>query len=287
MRLIRVTGRGDTASPGTEKVILGTAGVTSCQDLPATSDCLPSDKDHDGGQIQFSGDGTMFVSTGDGGGYDEKVEPGALAAQSLDSLGGKILRITRDGKGVSSNPYWNGNADANRSKIWAYGFRNPFRLTLRPGSDVPYVGDVGAHEYEEIDVAKAGGNFGWPCYEGPRHTTVYASTALCKSLYARGKNAVDPPAFSYPHAGSESVTGGAFYTGTTFPQRYHGAYFFADWVRGWLRVLRFDKSGHRLGKPEPFATNTSGPVAIEMGADGKLYYLALNAQQLRRIDYSP
>jgi glucose/arabinose dehydrogenase len=283
MRLTRVTARGDTASVRTEKILLGTASPKSCQDVSATSDCLPSDVDHDGGDIQFADDGAMFVSTGDGGGHDEDVEPTALDAQNLDFLGGKILRITRDGKGFPSNPFWNGDADANRSKVWAYGLRNPFRFGLQPGSDIPYVGDVGAHEYEEIDVATRGANLGWPCYEGPARSPVYKTTSLCKALYARGESAVSPPAFAYKHSGAESVTGGTFVTGRRLPQRYEGAYIFGDWVRGWLKILRFDESGRRVSVPKPFAMNAAGPVAMEMRADGSLYYLALNAGELHRI----
>jgi glucose/arabinose dehydrogenase len=286
MRLIRVTAHGNTASLSTAKTLLGSVGGKSCSRLPRGSDCLPSDKDHNGGAIEFARDGTMFVSTGDGGGYDEKIESAALGAQDLGFLGGKLLRVTRDGKGVPSNPFWNGDPNANRSKVWAYGFRNPFRFSLRPPSEVPYVGDVGAHAYEEIDVIKRGGNYGWPCYEGPIRTVVYHATAVCKSLYPRGAQAVDSPAYTYPHLGSESVTGGVFYDGATFPSMYRGAYMFGDWVRGWIKVLNFDATGRRLGAPRSFATDTSGPVAIRNGPNGALYYLAINAEELRRVVYT-
>ena len=61
-------------------------------------------------------------------------EQGAPAAQNLDALTGKILRVTRSGQGLPTNPFWTGDADDNRSKVWAYGLRNPFRLSVRPGS---------------------------------------------------------------------------------------------------------------------------------------------------------
>ena len=160
VRLVRITADGDTASPASEKVLLGGAGTRSCRDLPVTADCISSDRDHDGGDIVFAKDGTLFVSTGDGGGRDDEIEPTTLGVQDVDDLAGKVLHITRDGEGVASNPFWNGDADANRSKVWAYGFRNPFRFTLRPGSEVPYVGEVGGATFEEIDVATPGANFG-------------------------------------------------------------------------------------------------------------------------------
>ena len=67
-RLVRVTAQGDTASPASETVVLGKLGDGSCLDLPAGSDCVPADHEHVGGDIAFAKDGTMFVSTGDGGG---------------------------------------------------------------------------------------------------------------------------------------------------------------------------------------------------------------------------
>lgn len=290
MGLVRVTADGDTASPASERVLLGKANPRSCQDLRPTSDCIPSDHDHDGGDLVFAKDGTLFVSTGEGGGRDNQIEPTALGSQDIDYLGGKILHITKDGNGVSSNPFWNGDEHANRSKVWAYGLRNPFRFTLRPGSEVPYVGDVGARKYEEIDVARPGANFGWPCYEGPIHTKVYEKTSLCRSLYARGRSAVRPPALAYRHytkSGGQSVTGGVFYSGANLPAKYRAAYVFGDWEVGWLRVLHFDTAGRAIGTPQTFATDASGPIAIENGPDGALYYLAINASEVRRIRYTP
>ena len=112
-------------------MLLGADGESSCADLPRGADCLPSEVDHNGGDIEFARDGTMFVSTGDGGGKDE-FEATALTSQARHALGGKVLRITRDGRGVRGNPFWNGDPDANRSKIWALGLRNPFRMALHP-----------------------------------------------------------------------------------------------------------------------------------------------------------
>ena len=283
MRLARLTAHGDSAPLNTLRVLLGGAGTRPCNTLPRGVDCLASYGDVDGGTIAFARDGTMYVSTGDGGGFDTQIEPGAINSQSVDALEGKVLHITRDGKGVPSNPFWNGDANANRSKVWAYGFRNPFRMSLKPGSLVPYLGDVGSHAHEEIDVVAKGGNYGWPCYEGPSRNKVYVGTQLCKRLYARGPSAAHGPAYTYPHTGSVAVVGGAFYTGVSHAGLAHGTYVFGDWVRGWMKELTFDAAGHAQGRPRVFATNASGPVAIKMGPGGDLYYLSLDAGVLRRI----
>jgi glucose/arabinose dehydrogenase len=284
MRLARLTARGDSAPISTLRVLLGAQGTRPCNKLPSGSDCLASYLDVDGGTITFAADGTMFVSTGDGGGFDSEIEPGALNSQNVNALEGKVLRITRAGQGLPSNPFWNGDANANRSKVWAYGFRNPFRMSLRPGSMVAYLGDVGSHVHEEVDAAEKGANYGWPCYEAEDRVKVYAGTPLCKQLYARGRSAVYWPVYSYPHKGSVAVTGGTFYTGPSHAGLDTGTYVFGDWVRGWLKMLHFDAAGRLQGPPSPFATNASGPVAIKMGPGGNLYYLSLDAGVLRRID---
>ena len=180
VRVARVTARGNRASLASEVVILGRAGRGSCQSVPVEADCIPANGTHMGGALDFAPDGTLFVGTGDGElGKQEKYEPGAHQAQNLDALTGKILRVTRSGKGLPTNPFWTGDADDNRSKVWAYGLRNPFRVSVRPGSLLPYVGDVGWNEREEIDVANRGVNLGWPCYEGSDRPLHYRDTPAC------------------------------------------------------------------------------------------------------------
>jgi glucose/arabinose dehydrogenase/PKD repeat protein len=186
-RLTRVTVTGDTASPSSQVVVLGTVVGTvsqpSCKNFAPGSDCLPSDgASHSVGNVKMTSDGTIVVTVGDSADFNT-VDADALRAQDLDSLSGKVLRVDRAGKGLSTNPFWTGNADDNRSKVWAYGIRNAYRFNLRPGSDVPYLGDVGWADWEEISVASAGANLGWPCYEGSGQQGGYAPFAVCQTLY--------------------------------------------------------------------------------------------------------
>jgi glucose/arabinose dehydrogenase len=240
-RLARYTAVGNAASPASEVVLLGTAVGRSCNDFPDGTDCIPSDSpSHSVGTVTFAADGTLFVSTGDGAHYNF-VDEDALRAQDLDLLAGKMLRITTDGRGVPDNPFWTGDPDANRSKVWAYGLRNAYRFNLRPGTLTPYLGDVGWGEWEEIDVAARGVNLGWPCYEGDVRQSGYEPLAVCQALYSRGPGAVRGPLVAWDHS-SGSVT--------------------------------------------TFATDADGPVDIEMGPDGNLYYLAINAGELRRFRYT-
>ena len=284
----RFTVAGDTADPASEQIILGkvTPPSGTCNDVP-NADCLPSDgTSHSVGNLKFAPDGSLFVNSGDSGDYNQ-VNDDTLRVQNLDSLAGKVLRINKDGTGWADNPFKTGNAADNRSKIWAYGVRNAFRFNLRPGTDLPYLGDVGWGNWEEINVVVKGSNLGWPCYEGDEQQPGYAVKQTCKDLYARGTNAVRQPLVKWPHpTGTASVTGGAFYTGTSYPEQYRGAYFYGDYSLGFLRTLRVDANNTLLSSGGPdFATNVEGAVDIETGPDGDIYYLAILTGQLVRIRY--
>ena len=269
-RISRFTASGDVAPASSETPILGKTVGSSCNNFPSGTDCIPADsRSHTGGRIVFAADGTMFVSLGDGG-FCTCITDNALRAQNRDSLGGKILHVTASGAGLSSNPFWTGSASANRSKVWAYGLRNPFRFSLRPAPSVPFVGDVGQTTWEEIDVATAGANLGWPCYEGPSRHPGYEPKATCQTLYGQGASAVKSPLVAYNHAdygNAASVTGGPFYTSTAFPAQYQGAYFYGDYVNSFIRYLKVDANNNLVSGPTGFATGAGGPVDIQMGSE--------------------
>jgi glucose/arabinose dehydrogenase len=275
VRVSHFTASGDRAALDSEVVILSRAGRGSCESLPVEADCIPANGIHMGGALDFAPDGTLFVGTGDGElGHKGDYEPGALGAQNLDSLTGKILRVTRSGEGLPTNPYWTGDPGDNRSKVWAYGARNPFRLAVRPGSVLPYVGDVGWDTVEEIDVARRGANLGWPCYEGRVRTPHYRDTPACADLYARSKPPVTFPIISWPHDFAGSITGGEF--------RGRDEYVYGDYWKSWLRTVRIDPS-HRVvhGTDSRLATGTREPVQIRIGPEGYVYYLSIHGALYR------
>src|SRR5262249_53277169 len=144
---------------------------------------------HSVGSIVQAADGTLFVTIGDSASFNV-VDDDALRAQDIDSLAGKLLHITSTGASLPTNPFWNENAGANRSKVWACGLRNAYRMTLHPTTGIPFLGDVGWGEWEEVNVlALAGLNMGWPCFEGMGHQSGYEPKPACQSLYASGSNA--------------------------------------------------------------------------------------------------
>ncbi len=291
----------DRADPATERVLLGTTVGTlaggpphgkppgtpmtgSCNDFAPGTDCLPSESpSHSIGTVVFAPDGTLFVSVGDGAEYNF-VDANAFRAQDLDSLAGKILRITTDGKGLSDNPFWDGNPDANRSKVWAYGLRNPFRFTLKPGTSTPFIGDVGWGSWEEVNVGRPGANFGWPCYEGNYVQGGYYYQPPCQAV-------TDPASvrfglLSWNHNGfAASSIGGAFYTGTRFPAKYRGAYFYGDYSVSAIRTLTVTSDNTLAGGPDDFSTDGMGPVQFLMGPDEDMYYISIYGGAVRRIAY--
>ncbi len=134
-QLIRVTAdpaNPDVALPSSEVVLLGAITSPPCSSHPAGSDCIPADAiSHTVGMIRFLSDGTLLLSNGDG--VDFNVEdPLALRAQDLDSYAGKILRIRPDDTAPSDNPFYDGT-NSIRSKVYAYGLRNPYRFFCRSG----------------------------------------------------------------------------------------------------------------------------------------------------------
>jgi glucose/arabinose dehydrogenase len=264
----------------TEQVVLGAAGTRPCEELARGADCLPVDGDHAGGDLEFARDGTLFVSTGDGWNGSPGFNPRPLRAQGVDWLAGKLLRVDGRGRGLPTNPFWNGDPRANRSKVWALGLRNPFRFSLWL-DHTAIVGDVGWNEREELALVRRGENHGWPCLEGDRRPPEYARRAECRALYARGQAA--PPVVTYARG---SVTGGVFYRGRTFPAAFRGSYLYGDWSRHWLRRLTPDRLAGAAGNPQPFAENAGGPVELRVGPDGSLYYVATNAGEVRRIVYA-
>jgi glucose/arabinose dehydrogenase len=266
-----------------EHVLVGSVTAPTCSTLPATADCLSSDLDHDGAQIAFAHDNSMFVATGDGGGHDERVEPSAIQSQNPDALDGKVIHIDRDGQGLPGNPYWNGNPNANRSKVWAIGLRNPFRLTLDPRTGVPIVGDVGVGREEEVDAAKRGTNLGWPCWEGNLEALTYHHTAFCKRFYAHPPANLRRPLVVVHHVGGAGSIAGGTFAPKSFGPAYADTYFFGDWIHGWIRGVKIDGNDEHAGPMRPFASHEPGPVAIKIGPDDALYVLALNSGDLRRI----
>ena len=300
-RLIRVTADAAnnyrTAVAGSEVVLLGKnstwenfngfANSTFNIDEPEAGvlpdgsylqDFLNADSEsHTIGSVEFGPDGALYVSNGDGAAYN-RVDPRATRVQDIDSLSGKVLRINPiTGRGLSDNPFFNGDANANRSKVYQYGLRNPFRMTVNPENGKIYVGDVGWTKWEEINSAGAGANFGWPYYEGGSgvnaRTGGYDALPEAQAFYNSGGQAA-PSLFALNHQadGINAIVMGDIYTGDAYPDRYKGDLFFGDLGQGIIRNISFDGSGN-ISSIDTFDIEDPYVVQIQEGPDDQLYYV--------------
>lgn len=283
-RIVRVRAQGapgqwdDVADMSTYQILVGTVAGSpenpSCSDFVITADCIRSDSiSHSVGGLRFGPDGKLYATLGDGASFSI-VDPNAYDALDPDALAGKILRINTDGTAPSDNPFYTGNPNDNRSKVWALGLRNSFRFDFRPKNGSLYFGDVGWGSWEEINVGVAGGNYGWPCREGNHPETGYACEV---------PDRIDP-IYEYSHnGGAAAVTGGAF-AGNAYPEPYRGSYFFGDFHKNDLYRMEVNDADETVSV-EVWDANAGGPVAILQGPDGSIYYVAIFTNELRKITY--
>jgi glucose/arabinose dehydrogenase/PKD repeat protein len=319
---------------GSEQVLIN----NWCQQFPS----------HSIGTLLFGRDGYLYVSGGDGASFNNVdygqygatyagdqanpcgdppgavgtalsppgAEGGALRSQSVRrtdgpaTLDGAVLRIDpATGAGVPGNPFFS-SSDANARRIVAYGLRNPFRITQRPGTDELWIGDVGWNTWEEIDrvvspTSTTASNFGWPCYEGASPQGGYqgAGLNLCSSLYSAPGSVISPyytynhsacvVSYTGCHTGGSSVTGVAFYQGGSYPAQYNGALFFADHTRNEIWAMLPGTNG----LPDPSKLQsfvgvdaTGGaaghPVDLKIGPGGDLFYVDMDDGTVHRITYT-
>jgi glucose/arabinose dehydrogenase len=321
-RLSRLTAAGNTMT-GAEQVLI----EDWCQQYPS----------HSVGDLGFGPDSALYATAGEGasftfndwgqdgnpvnpcgdppGGVGATLSPptaegGSLRAQDVRTssdptgLDGTVIRIDpTTGSALPGNPLAQ-STDANARRVVAYGLRNPFRFTIRPGTNELWIGDVGGGTFEEIDRVtnpsdSAVDNFGWPCYEGPNRQPGYdsADLDLCEGLYAQGAGAHVVPYFSYRHFqglvsddpcpnGSSSMSGLSFYTGSSYPAGYQGGLFFADYSRDCIWVA--SKGTNELpdmSTVKTFASGAANPVDLQAGPSADLFYVDFDGGTIRRIQY--
>ena len=277
-----------------------------CQQFPS----------HSVGTVAFGPDGMLYVSAGEGANFNapdwgqygypsvnpchdpyvpsnqDASEGGALRAQDVETdadpagLSGAVLRIDPvTGAAASGNPF-SASADLNKRKVIAYGLRNPFRFTFRPGTSDIWLGDVGWTQIEEIDKVTPGTpaeNFGWPCKEGNQVNGPYQSQTSCDSLSNE-----TPPQFTYdhsnpvvpgdnclPNAGSV-ISGLAFYGDGAYPNTFNNGLFFTDYARNCIWFAPAGGGGEpNFAAAQVFARGVPGvgPVDLQTAPNGNLVYV--------------
>lgn len=323
------------------------------------------------GKVKFGLDGTLLVSAGDGAHWDfggatsfyrgdwgqggtqydyllarwfgEKEDIGAMRSQSVDSMGGKILRIHAgtgqgicDGSGFAVlNPFCDGDPSSTRSKIWAMGVRNPFSMTVKPllegnsydgGPGVIYFGDVGEGGFEEINAITEGGqNFGWPCWEGPIPMPTHSQNPfqtnrnffnlttddgdLLNCHYMFSSIHTELPMYFYQRRGYDDtagyyriatylghgfegncVGGLEFYSGSSYPEYFHGALFHLDFAQGWIHTIKGQSSPYNdvFDHHRNFVQTEYAGALYSFGTEpnsGNICFLTRNEGSLVCVEY--
>ncbi len=223
---------------------------------------------HNGCELLFGPDGFLYISTGDG---RPPNPPDPLhTGQDITDLLSSVLRIDVDRRDAGrnyaippDNPFLGLSIEGRpaRPEIWAYGFRNPWRMSFDRVTGQLWLGDVGWELWEMVHRVERGGNYGWSAVEGrqPIH-----------QADSPGPSPIRPPLLELPHTVAASITGGFVYRGKRFPE-LAGAYVFGDWEFRRLWAARFD--GDRLVSLDEITRPTVRVASFGEDADGELMLL--------------
>jgi uncharacterized repeat protein (TIGR03806 family) len=199
---------------------------------------------HNGGCLAFGPDHCLYISTGDAA---SPAPPDPLdTGQDVSDLLSSILRIDVDHRDQdkayrvpADNPFV--HLPGARPEVWAFGFRNPWRMSFDRVTGDLWVGDVGWEQWELIFRVERGGNYGWSIREGRQ--SVRPEGRL-------GPTPILPPTVDHPHAEAASITGGHVYRGSRLPE-LAGTYVYGDYQSGKVWGLKHD--GRRVTWRGPLA----------------------------------
>jgi glucose/arabinose dehydrogenase len=226
---------------------------------------------HNGGMIAFGPDGYLYIGMGDGGSRGDPQN----RAQNKDELLGKLLRIDVNSRvpyGIpGDNPYVRGEE---RPEVFAKGLRNPWRFSFDRENGDLWLADVGQDKWEEVNIVRKGGNYGWRVMEGFH----------CFNLQEPcGKENFIPPILEYDHQGGRcSIIGGYVYRGKAIPALV-GVYIYGDYCSGEIFAVRTAHGGRVGGEPwlllrtkshiSSFGEDDTGEVYV-LDHEGAVYQLA-------------
>ncbi len=242
------------------------ADPASEQKLLTVSQPYPN---HNGGSVAFGADGYLYLGFGDGGSGGDPDGNG----QSTNTLLGKILRLDVDSGDPyaipQDNPFASGGGEP---EIWAYGLRNPWRISFDSLTGDLYIADVGQNQWEEVDFlpagSKGGANFGWDAMEG-----------------SHPFQGADSPSFVAPIAeyshreGGCSISGGYVYRGVALPE-WHGVYFYTDYCSGKIWGLHKENN---IWKSELLFTTPFNSPSFGVDESGELYIIG-SPQDIYRLE---
>ena len=231
---------------------------------------------HNGGDMHFGPDGMLYITWGDLA-PPSPPDP-EFAGQDMSNLASTLVRIDVDHRdpGLAysvpkDNPFVNHTGV--RPEIWAFGFRNPWKMSFHPSSGEIWLGDVGWEIWEMIYRVEKGGNYGWSIMEGP---------VPLRPDQPIGPAPISPPTAYYSHIDGVSVTGGYFVTSPRLPE-LQNAYIYGDYVTG--RVWALDWDGKRVIRNELIAETRKQIVTFGQDLKGDLIFLTYpdNGQLYRLV----
>jgi glucose/arabinose dehydrogenase len=232
---------------------------------------------HNGGSIAFGPDGYLYIGLGDGGDRNDPLGNGL----NLSTWLGSILRIDVDrqenGKPYAipkDNPFV-AIASA-RPEIYAYGFRNVWRLAFDSKTGDLWAGDVGQDLWEEINLVRRGGNYGWSIREGTHPFGNADQVPFSEPI---------EPIWEYDHGIGKSITGGRVYNSSRLPE-LQGMYVYADYVSGRVWALEYGHKAQKLLKHFEISPGGIPVTAFGEDANGEIYYMtaAANGQCIFRFE---
>lgn len=195
-------------------------------------DRIPTAQIHNGGRLKFGLDGKLYATTGDA--------TNNQSAQDINSLGGKILRINKDGSVPSDNPFGN--------YVYSYGHRDPQGITWNPSTHEMYESEHGATMNDEINIITKGGNYGWPLYQGNESAPGYIKPLVVYTNFTLAPSGID---------------------------YYNGALYIAGLRGSQLRKITLSVDGNSITGEESLFTNL-GRIREVVMHDGYIYIATSN-----------
>jgi uncharacterized repeat protein (TIGR03806 family) len=223
---------------------------------------------HNAGCLKFGPDGMLYIGTGDGSGIADEYQTG----QDLTDVRAKILRIDVSDPRFYSIPKDNPFVDRGtaRPEIWAYGLRQPWKMSFDAKTGDFWVGEVGQDLWESVHRIQKGGNYGWSVKEG---------THDFRPERPKGPDAILPPVFEHSHSEFRSLTGGYVYRGSRLKDLV-GAYVYGDFDTGRIWALRLE--GRKVDASELTVTALR---VVSFGVDeaGELYFIDFAGGRIHRL----
>jgi uncharacterized repeat protein (TIGR03806 family) len=230
---------------------------------------------HNGGDLAFGPDGFLYLTSGDGTSDSD----GWLTGQKISDLASGVLRIDVDrpepGKSYAvpkDNPFLK-LKDA-RPELWAYGFRNPWRMSFDPKTGNLWVGDIGQDLWEMIHLIQRGGNYGWSVFEGSQPFQLNRQ---------RGPHPILKPVIEHHHSEARSITGGFVYYGARYKD-LQGAYLYGDYSTGRIWGMRY--AGGKVTWHKELAHTTLQILGLGRDQKGEPYIVDY-AGQIHELEPRP